>query len=575
MTRLERAYWWRTAVLVGLPFVAYGPALGGPFLWDDLGVVVWNPLLGSVAGLRAMWFSSAIWDYWPLTYTTFWVERRVWGDWTLPYHLVNVGLHAGAAFLLWRALVRLEVPGAWAGALLFAVHPVNTEAVAWITQRKTVLSGVLALGALLCYVRHERRGGGGWYAAAVLLFVGSLLSKTSSVMLPVVLLVLGWWRRGRIGWRDVVRALPFFAAAGVAGLVGIWFQWHRAIADSPTVAMSAVERVATAGRAVWFYLYKAVWPTDLAVLYPRWSVDVGWAWAVAPWVGLLAIGGVLVGMRRVWGRGPAAALACFVVVLFPVLGFFGMAFQRYALVSDHWQYLAVPVVTALVAGVGARFGGRAARVVLVVVVVGFVVLSWRQARLYADRVTFWAAAVRKNPAAQIAQGNYAQALVDEGHAAAALAHLRDVQRRYPNDADANYNLGVLLREAGAPAEARGYLERAAALAPDEAAAFRELGQVRLDLGEGEGAVEAFGEAARLAPRNPSIAVDFAKALASVGRYTEAAEAAEAGAAAARQRRWSERASEIAGLAREYRGRAGGASEKAPLTRPTTRAGRQP
>ena len=150
-------WWWRVALLVAATLAVFAPVmLQGGFFWDDYELIVNNPLVHSPGGLRDFWFSTKNFDYFPLTSTTFWIEWRVWGNWAQPYHVLNVLLHLGSALMLWRIFRELKVPGAFWGALLFAVHPVNVESVAWISERKNTLSMFLASLSLLLYLRFER-----------------------------------------------------------------------------------------------------------------------------------------------------------------------------------------------------------------------------------------------------------------------------------------------------------------------------------------------------------------------------------------------------------------------------------
>ncbi len=156
-------------LLVAATFAAYLPALNGGFVWDDAS---WTTnlyqLFQSATGLEWIWFHpAALQQYYPLTATTFWLDYQFWKFWTLPYHVENVLLHAAAALLFWRLLVRLKLPGAWLAAALFALHPVMVESAAWITERKNVLSLPFYLAALLAYLRYAQgAASGGWLVAS-------------------------------------------------------------------------------------------------------------------------------------------------------------------------------------------------------------------------------------------------------------------------------------------------------------------------------------------------------------------------------------------------------------------------
>jgi hypothetical protein len=264
--------------LLVLVLLAYTPALDAGFVWDDDDYVTANVTLRSVTGLARIWVEpGAVPQYYPMAFTSLWLDYRLWGMRPFGYHLVNVLLHGLNAVLLWRLLVMLAVPGAWLAAAVFAVHPVHVESVAWVTERKNVLSGAFYLGAFLAYLRFAPPGGRGagpvaWraYAAALALFVLAMLSKTVTCTLPAALLIVLWWKRPRLAARDVLPLLPFFALGLGLSLVTIWMEKHHVGAQGADWALSAVDRCLIAARALWFYLGKLVWPAPLVFNYPRW-----------------------------------------------------------------------------------------------------------------------------------------------------------------------------------------------------------------------------------------------------------------------------------------------------------------
>ena len=217
--------WLWAAALVAAVFLVYQPAWQGGFLFDDGGHVP-RPELRSWHGLYRIWFDVlATQQYYPMSFSAFWVEHRLWGDATLGYHLVNIFLHATVRLLLALVLRRLEVPGAYLAASIFALHPVCVESVAWITELKNTLSGVFYLGAMLLYLRFDGTRKRRWYLGALGLFLLALLSKTATVMLPAVLPVIFWWQRGRLSWkRDLLPLAPFFLAGGMASTMTVWVE---------------------------------------------------------------------------------------------------------------------------------------------------------------------------------------------------------------------------------------------------------------------------------------------------------------------------------------------------------------
>ena len=429
--------WLFSALLVAGTFIAYLPALRGKFVWDD---DAWTTgislLLRDASGLWTMWRKlGALQQYYPLAGTTFWLDYKLWGFWTLPYHVENVLLHAFAALLFWRLLWRLQVPGAWLAGAIFALHPVMVESAGWITERKNVLSLVFYLGALLAYGRFARFWNADNHPAAstadsparlrsaywlaFLLFVAAELSKATAFSLPAVLLLVCWWKGGRIRWQaDVLPTLPFFTAAISLGLVTAWVETNHLRASGPEWAFSLPERCLIAGRALWFYMGKLLWPGNLCFVYPQWRLNAG---SFVQWLCPSTAVGVLLAlwlMRRRIGRGPATAAFFFAGTLFPVLGFMNAYGMRYSFVWDHWVYLSSLGLIALGAALASAVVGRLRAPMLLYGIAAVLlpvlgVLTWQQCRMYADLETLWRTTIARNPNCWMAQGNLGCALVGQ------------------------------------------------------------------------------------------------------------------------------------------------------------------
>lgn len=465
--------------IVVLVLVSYAPALRAGFIWDDDAYVTENRTLRSADGLRRIWLEvGATPQYYPAVHTSFWLEYALWELEPLGYHLDNVLLHALAALLLWRLLRRLEVPGAWLAAAVFALHPVHVESVAWVTERKNVLSGVFYLASLIALSRFDppdprvhstprSRFAYGW---ASFFFIAALLSKTVTASLPAVWLLILWWKRGRLGLRDVVPVVPFFVVGAGFGLVTVWMETAHVGAQGSEWSLSPIERGLVAGRALWFYLAKLGWPMDLAFIYPRWRIDDGEA---LQYVFPVAFAGLLVAfflLRARIGRGPFVALACFAGTLFPALGFLDVFPHRFSYVADHFQYLAsigilVPVVATL-ASFRDRMPARVSTLAAIGLLAILGALTWRQCRIYFDAETLWLDTLAKNPDAYIAHTQLGHIEGARGEARSALAHYREALRIKPEDALALNNLAWFLATTSEstyrnPARAVELAERAA------------------------------------------------------------------------------------------------------------------
>ena len=378
-----------------LAVFVYIPALFGGFVSDDW-IFVNEPLVRRLDGIVSIWLSpSEILrenHYWPVTYTTFWIEHKLWGFNPFGYHAVNIALHALNSVLVWRLLLRLGVPGAWLVAAVFAVHPVHVESVAWIIERKDLLSALFYLGAVHAWLRFTEAPGPGRYLLCLALFAAALLSKSIAVTLPAALLLLRWWQAGRVTWRDAACVAPLFALALGVTLADLAF--YRDRIDS-ALDYSLVERALIAARALWIYAHQLVWPMSLPVLYPRWDVHpgdlLGWL-AIAA---LVTLGTVLWLARDRIGRGPLAGVLFFALTLSPVLGFVDFRFMKIAFVTDRFQYLASIGPLAVILGAAVYLAVRLnprSRVLPVVaaaaVLVAFGALSWQQSWIYRDDLAY-------------------------------------------------------------------------------------------------------------------------------------------------------------------------------------------
>ena len=473
---------WLGAIAL-LVVVSYFPALQGGFVWDDV-IFSEEPVIHSVEGLRSIWLSPADikneGHYWPLVYSSFWLEHKIWGLNPLGYHAVNILLHLVNCLLLWRLLDRLSVPGALLIAALFAVHPLHVESVAWIIERKDVLSGLFYLAAVLTWVRFDESPGPGRYALALVLFAAGLLSKSVVVTLPAALLIWHWWQRGRVTPVDLLRLAPFVAVGVAITLADLAFYTSR---EPLELGYTLAERALIAARALWFYAGKLIWPLDLAVIYPLWEIDTGDLLAWAYLAGAAALAALLwVGRRRI-GRGPLAGALFFAVTLAPVLGFVDYGYMQFSFVADRFQYLAG--IGLLAAAAGAAVHGvaklpEAARTkangLAVAVILAFAVLTWRQAGIYHDEVALFSHVVAHNPQARDAHLNLASALFEADRFEEGLAASRIAVQQRPDSAGALANLGRALVGLEQFEEAERHLRRAVLADPRSTTAHQNLAE---------------------------------------------------------------------------------------------------
>src|SRR6266511_4445467 len=254
-------------VLTAVTIFVYRPAWNGGFLWYDDVYITNNELLTAPDGLRRIWFSlDSPSQYFPLVYTTFRIEHALWGITPTGYHWVNLLLHICNALLVWLVLTRLNVPGAWLTGAIFALHPVQVESVAWITERKNVLMGFFFLLTLLSwtrFVKEQARLTWKFYALALVFYVLALLSKTTACTLPAALLLILWWEKRPITWQRLMQIAPFVALGIGMGLVSIWWERYHQGTQGEVFEIGLLERILIASRSLWFYVGKLLWPANL------------------------------------------------------------------------------------------------------------------------------------------------------------------------------------------------------------------------------------------------------------------------------------------------------------------------
>ena len=562
---LRKTVWLGGTLIVLLTLVAYLPAMRGGFIWNDDSYVTGNQMLRSLAGLGKIWTRpGATEQYYPLVFTSFWAEYHLWKLQPFGYHFVNVLLHVLNAVLLWRVLRGLEIQGAWWIAAIFALHPVQVESVAWITERKNILSGVFYLLAMLAWFRFrpltasQTAGSQDWrfYPLVILLFLCALLSKTVTLSLPAVIVLLIWWKGNRVERRDVLALVPLFALGTALGFMTMWMEKHHVGAGRDWI-LSVVQRCLLAGRALWFYVGKLCWPHPLTFIYPRWVIDARAWWQYLFPMAALVVPITLWLLRRRIGRGPLVATLYFEGTLVPALGFFDVYPFRYSFVADHFQYLACIGPIALVVSAGAmicrRSAGQWDRLVTLAAAAALLMLgvfTWRQGLIYNDPETLWRDTLAKNPDAWMAHNNLGLVLTDQGRVEEAIAEYRAslrikpdhwgahynlanalvaqgklanaiteyqvVLRAEPNFAPAHDNLGGALAMQGKIAEATAEFVAALRINPDSAEAHNNLGNALLELGKVVEAVAQYREALRLRPDLPPALSKMAWILATDG-----------------------------------------------------------
>ncbi len=555
--------------------LAYQPAWHAGFIWDDDFYVTHNPLLTDSDGLRRIWFSTdSPSQYFPLVYTNFRLQHALWGFDPAGYHWVNILLHAANALLVWRLLVRLAIPGAWLAAAVFALHPLQVESVAWITELKNVQSLFFSLLAVLAWLRFTEKCPGrpapapdsapsplqvssfsphpsessrpAWplYAAALACHALALFSKTTACTLPAALVLVLWIRRRPLGPARWLQIAPFVLLGLVMGLVSVWWEQNQQGTVGDEFSYGALDRLLIAGRALCFYFGKFLWPENLTFSYPLWPIDARSAAAYAWFLPLAALAAAVLALRRRLGRGPEAGLVFFAATLLPLLGFFMLYTFRYTFVADHYVYVALVGLAALVGAGAARLAPRIREintalpaVLAAALVLGLGALTWRQSRMYHDLRTLWETTIARNPDSFMGHNNLGSLLLAEGRADAAVASFERALQIKPDHTHALANLANARLVQGRAAEALALFRRVVEIAPDDAKGHADLGHALEQTGSPSEAGPLYRRAVALDPKLAEGHFLLGRWLLAAGRADEAGPSLER--AVALQSRYAE------------------------------------
>src|SRR5213594_876195 len=532
----QRCVSWLAPVLIALvTFAAFLPTLQNQFVtWDDSKNFLENAHYRGLGWthLRWMW-TTHLGHYIPLTWMTLGLDYLLWGMNPFGYHLTSLLLHAANAvafFFVVRRILTLALPSpserghalavsAGFAALVFAIHPLRVESVAWVTERRDVLSGLFYLSAILVYLRACERGarGRGWYWLSVAVFGCALLSKSMVVNLPVVLLILDVYplRRlgGFVGWwseparRIYVEKIPFVLLAAAASAVAVMAQLSKS-AMIPMAHLSVLGRLAVSAYGLSFYLWKMVVPLNLSPLYMRPpTVDPEAPPFILSYGLVLAITAIVLALRR---RIPGlpAAWAAYVVVLLPVLGIFQSGSQ---IAADRYTYLA-GLGWAILAGACLLFCWRISRTsttgtpttlriagVAICVVAGLGVLTWNQVHIWHDSERLWTYTVAIHPNSSLAQFSLGIVLSAQGKPTEAIEHFQKGLQLRPDEPSAHTNLGVALIQQRKLADAIEHFRQALRIYPDDALAHTNWGSALIDLGKPSEAIEHYSKALSITP----------------------------------------------------------------------------
>ena len=513
-------------LLAGL-FV-FAPGFRGGWLIDDNYEVTNNAVIQSPTGLPLIWSGRANPDYLPLKSTVQWALWHFSGSNPLPFRLTSLALHLLSALLVWRLLFRLGLRHAWLGGLLFAVHPIIVESVAWPAEIKNTLSLAWLLPAMLAWLRFDERRRWRDYAWTLGCFVAALLCKSSVIMLPAVLLLYAWWKRGQIRWKDLAASLPFWAVSLADGITTVYLQTQRAIGTEVFPVGGPASRLALTGTNLAFYLWKTLWPAHLLPMYPQWQVEPPRALEFLPWPVLAALLVWLWTRRATWGRAALLGLGFFLVNIVPVLGFLNMSYWRIAWASDHLVYLpSLGIIGLAAAGAGAVYDRLAGRWRAGVVCAGWLAMAGLiyaahgDAEVYTSIDALCEDTLASNPNAWLAHQLLAVSIQDRHNDPLALEHAEAACRLKPDIAETQNTLGSALDLTGRQQEAIPHLREAIRLAPAVWGVHINLAHCLVGTGHYDEGFEEYEFLLAHAPNNPVFLCNSGICLYRRGQVDEA------------------------------------------------------
>ena len=502
-----RDFLFRVAIIILAGLWVYSPAYHGDWLWDDDQLLTQNPVVqsGSLKGLSKLWFSPDGADFFPLSYTALWAQWPFFGTSPTGYHITTIVLHIIGSLLVWAILARMRIPGAWLSGLIFAIHPVAVESVAWVSETKNTLSLPLFLLSCLCWVEQDEAPEGPrrtrFYVLSIVCFLLAMLAKTSMVGLPVLLLLHAWWKRGTVTLKDIIRTSPFFLASLVLGIITIQYQHGRAIGAEKILVGGVASRIATAGMAILFYLKQIVWPVNLLPIYPRWEVDPPKAWQFLAWPLIAAAVAWMWANRGTadrpgWGRHALFGLGFFLLMVLPVLGFVTISYMRITWVADHFIYLPMIGVIALIVAAATRWYEQSPESSRPLILAGgalalatFGMLAFLYANAWASEDALWTHTLKTNHDAWQAHNRLGAKKFSRGDVEGGYYHFTQSTKLRPDLGETHNNLGSAL-------SAKGRLDEA---------------------------IKEFATACQLTPQVPAMRVNLANALFQAGRFAESAD----------------------------------------------------
>ncbi len=501
-------------LLVILCLLIYAPSLSNGFIWDDDMNLYRNTWIQKTEGLKDIWFSNKIYQYYPLNFTSFWLEHKLWGLNPFGYHAVNLILHILNVLLVFWVVRKLYSRLAFPVALLFAVHPIQVETVAWITERKNLLSLFFFLSAILAYLRFDFTRRLRDYLFTVAMFILALLSKPVAVCFIFFPALYKWWRDRRLGWPEIKVSVTLAAIGLFFALYTLFLEFYQVGAQGSAFNLTFLERLVLSGRIILFYPYKIIFPFDFIFFYPRWTVDanVWWQWSFS--LAVILILGALFIYRKKIGRGALALFIFYVISIFPVLGFLNVYGMKFSYVADHFSYLSTPVLLLLICAsltflldrLKTRFTFLSSiaykilsRVFFVLIIIYMFGKSIELTKNYKNEMVLWSNLVKDNPRCLVAYDSLAEEYRNIGEKEKVLALYKKAVEINPAAQEAYYNLGNAYCNLGKNEDAIKAYGKAIQINPGYLEAINNLASTYADMGKTERAIELWNEAVQIDP----------------------------------------------------------------------------
>jgi protein O-mannosyl-transferase len=517
----------QAAIIVALGTWIYWPSLYGLYLWDDDFLLQTNATVHDPNGLVYIWTDPqhALIDFFPLTVSVEWLIWQIWGPtvtdpqflgMTIYYHATSLFLHLVNCMLVWYLFRRLGIRLAWLGALLFTVHPVIVESVAWMSELKNTIALPPFILAMLAWLSYDRTRRPEYYVAAFVLYFISMLAKTSGVMFPVIILLYDWWKHGRIGAWDNIRSvndfihratraleeqlwnflptIPFFVIA----ISDAWFlilYLRHGVGEQfiPGLLGGPLGRTACAGLSLIFYFSKCILPVNLLPIYPQWvvtppSFTLEYLLKFLPWpVMALGFWWLLKRREQPWARAAVFGFGFFFLSLLPFVGWRAISFMRFGWVMDHFLYVPILGLIGLAAAAAGDIYERlprstpawrlAAISTVVVVLAVFTVGSHRYAKVFVNRLAYWTYSANHNFMGWPAHNNRGNELLNDGNYEEAEKEFKIALALNPVYTEAHNNLGFIYSRQGRYEEAIAEFREALKYTPDFEAAQLNLQRV--------------------------------------------------------------------------------------------------